>query len=700
MASRAPSQGPSRAPSRPLPSVLEPKTSIPPVPLDAAISYLTSQLNLHSNLPSLPRTVTTVQYDVRGAAICHPPSQSPQKSTPSSLDDFILDSSYTLQKLILHIQSIIDAKTVQKGEESLLVKSVEVRMGSSNYVFLKEFPSIAGVLAGGGILVGNAEKEAEYVVWGDEKGMVVAYWEAFRETLMKGFLFKSDKPILKVRTVKRVGRFRNVHVFRERVLVIKNDEESSEGEGENLAESVDGQDLIARAIERFRQRLVDLPSLDAPEFQVAGLYQEALKNDPNTSMQEIYEGYLKSGGRRMKELVFKAKVSGGYDQKLIPKDPTKNWGIYQRIGGEKRWHKLFPLDHVPFPPQGVEVMWIGPDEYEEAALDNSMTVSEIHLARANSPYTSVAMPPQLLDLLSEDNQAAVSFDSKDDEAFLPQKRTEPLKEDGNPRRIAKHRNPSTGLRNFVLDQTVGGPVSNNAFGQLHKSSEGLAQQSPGFSFPSQGSSPNTSASNTPSSTPKLSLTFSNTPNLQANVRTRHRNRSPLKHSSTASSQLRPDSPAFSLPLTRQTTSTHQANLLRMLDRDTSTGTGSELPSSASFQTPALGQTMMDVSGSNMGAGLNTTFQGYQHSQGTGAATISSYLQGFYPGRSTGFGSRTTPGVQPYRSLGTSSSMMGNSAMATNTGTGGEFTFNFTSSSGTEFNFGFNPSGANSFGGHM
>jgi hypothetical protein len=29
-------------------------------------------------------------------------------------------------------------------------------------------------------------------------------------------------------------------------------------------------------------------------------------------------------------------------------EPTRNWGYYQRMGGDPRMHKLFPLDHVPF----------------------------------------------------------------------------------------------------------------------------------------------------------------------------------------------------------------------------------------------------------------------------------------------------------------------------------------------------------------
>ncbi|KAH8662881.1 hypothetical protein BGZ60DRAFT_541313 [Tricladium varicosporioides] len=587
-------------PIRPLPSVLSPLPSSQPLTLTRAIEYIKSQLSLHKNSPNYPskqRTVTAVHYNQVGAPIPAPPSlSSPQKSTPSSLDDFVLDKSWDLKKFIEHIQVILDTKTHNQpggASQPLLVKSVEIRTGDEQG-FLKTFPPVAGVLAGGGIFVSSAEREAEYVVWGDERGELVRYWECYRDMLMKGIMVTMGKPIMKVRTVARVGNLPVNHVFRD-MKQIEDGKESVSDDDENEyheEHEVKVEDFVVNGIEQLRQRLADMPALnfDSPEFQVTGAYHSAWnheKNIPGMDLQEIYAGWLQSGREPMKEMKFRARASGGYDRQA-PHHPIHNWGTYQRMGGERRWHQEFPLDHVPFPPMGAEI-WVAPGSDEEPCYYPGYLPADqitrnyphpLEIAKGESIAKFQAMSSQLQELLIEGKESAAGFDEKDDNAFLPEELMSKIKLPENPHRSTKSR-ATLSLRNYALDQPATyapSPAFNHSSVTLSLKTDGLMEHLiPTFSNLSHTSSPNTSKSATPSTTPKLASSLAKPPilnNQQFSVLQpgsalasrpliyRKRSRSPLKQSTGSISQLRPDSPAFNF--TRKDDPRHHSNLLRLL----------------------------------------------------------------------------------------------------------------------------------------
>ncbi|KAH6678104.1 hypothetical protein B0J14DRAFT_687958 [Halenospora varia] len=738
-------------PIRPLPSVLSPLPSSQPLTLTRAIEYIESQLSLHENNPNYPskqRTVTAVHYNQVGAPIPAPPSlSSPQKSAPSSLDDFVLDKSWDLRKFIEHIQVILDTKTHNQpggSSQPLLVKSVEIRTGDEQG-FLKTFPPVAGVLVGGGIFISSAEREAE-------------------DMLMKGIMVTMGKPIMKVRTVARVGNLPVGHVFRE-VKQIEDGEESESDEDEDEDDEEHGvkvEDFMVNGIEQLRQRLADIPALnlDSPELQVTSAYQSTWnheKNIPGMDLQEIYASWLQSGREPMKEMKFRAKASGGYDRQA-PHHPIHNWGTYQRMGGDPRWHQEFPLDHVPFPPMGAEI-WVTPGSDEDLGYypphlpvdpNAGNYPYPVERAEGESIFESQAMTSQLRELLTEGKESATGFDEKDDKAFLPEKLTPKSKspEDKNRRRSTKPK-PLPSLRNFVLDQTVThapSPVINPGAVTLSLKADGAVERlAPAFPNLSRISSPNTSESATPSTTPKLApslaapLTLNNQqfPVLQPGsalasrpLTYKKRSRSPLKQSIGSISQLRPSSPAFNLM--RKDDPRHHSNLLRLLaTRDSAIArngmAGAPSPTSPSDQAGAPSPTHSqathtpDIPASTLGGDNNSAYgnlynclssmasgtpQGPSPYNITAAQNPASYLANMYPNQSPTFGRRTSRFAQYQSSPSLSgpgiTGGLGDTNGSVGSGTGSTFNpsqgFNFDfGASATDFNFGGNGGGMNGFG---
>lgn len=155
---------------------------------------------------------------------------------------------------------------------------------------------------------------------------------------------------------------------------------------------------------------------DSPEYKVVQLFIERLQIEENPNMEEIYQMYLDKGNKPMKKLVFKAK--GGYP-KDVEIDPAANWGIWQRMHGNPEMHRRYPLDHVPYPPQNMEIKWVSPDDPDYPPDDVDSTMLSHQDNDCPTPTLSPRIPPESMEQLAQAHHAAATFHDADDAIFFP-----------------------------------------------------------------------------------------------------------------------------------------------------------------------------------------------------------------------------------------------------------------------------------------
>ncbi|KAH8808147.1 hypothetical protein F5884DRAFT_857691 [Xylogone sp. PMI_703] len=95
------------------------------------------------------------------------------------------------------LQAQLDNYTESKNKRKLLVKSIEIRIGSKSYTH--GFPSIDGDLVAPDRLLYDADD----VRWDSSNVLREQYWTAFMDLLLIGSNVVPDRPVIKVRTIRQ-----------------------------------------------------------------------------------------------------------------------------------------------------------------------------------------------------------------------------------------------------------------------------------------------------------------------------------------------------------------------------------------------------------------------------------------------------------------------------------------------------------------
>ncbi|KUJ08053.1 uncharacterized protein LY89DRAFT_765513 [Mollisia scopiformis] len=401
-----------------------------------------------------------------------------------------IGNTTTLRELITAIQEIVDhiAETQkEKVHGPLLVSVIQVKI--FNQEFFDGFPKIQGERKGGNTVraesvtspnskgMNHTELQLAYefgdlgdedIPSADTVNWVVGpgseeelYWEQLRTALQiaaakavqqESAMQAYKKPMLKVMTVKKVGllsHFVGVHAFeyrqtpperppspvmKKRAPVMESPimENSTANKGKGKADH-DGE-LVTSIHEHIRGNFPALRrevSLSEIEFAVQIAKSTYQQDDEQLSTAETAQQVLmdmKEAGRPpLRKLV---PVEMNPNRKMKPLRKDLNWGTYQRMGGDPKMHKLFPLDDVPFKhvqyefmPAGEDVEDVEVDESETSA-DSSQDIEPEDL----EPYE--ALDPDLVEEFLDDKkvrkivayrerkEAAVGFDEGDDDKFL------------------------------------------------------------------------------------------------------------------------------------------------------------------------------------------------------------------------------------------------------------------------------------------
>jgi hypothetical protein len=477
------------------PSVLVPDIEVPVLSLPDATAFLNlssdSRLKAGGNVHS--RAVDVCLYDPHGKLLI-----------VYSSDELTLYENTTLPLLILDLQRLIDFTLgvdgmmgeIERGraqgsvEERLVIKSIEVRVFNDGN--LNGLPKIEGAGGGGG----------EGVRWCGDGGDMEAYWQAYRKMMMIGGTDPQgkmiSKPMLTVRTLKidkgvgyEFGVVPGLDNFKgmeqRKVDELRNAERHVRlrGGGE------EGRDLVNAIREKILQNDPENRlGITITEIEFATSILGGINHDDTTPPREankprnmfVFDKYFKAlqralqrGGDLHPGLIMKpVRVNA---QSAPPVNPIRNWGYYQRLGGNPGAHEKYPLDKILFEVESP--VWLQPDDpaYPDVGDDNSTTrgIEEKKIEMIQyDPYAYLRQSPvqerkssiprfkpEVVAHAVEQMEAALVFE--DDHIFYPTNNRasrvgSPVKSDASkvltPGPLHKQ---IEALRNLMADQILGTP---------------------------------------------------------------------------------------------------------------------------------------------------------------------------------------------------------------------------------------------------
>ena len=320
-------------------------------------------------------------------------------------EGLILTRDTDLKSLVTIIQELLDEQCeLSAGHDGtrLIANIIEIRIGT------KETNKGWPALKGEGMKSQGGKKFASWVRW-ITSGDMEKYWRAYRIELQTqapqpGSTETFVKPIFKVRTVTQVPNpnpsCAGGHEFladpngvSATAVILDSDGEQSD-DGDVALEPVN-QGAIA-----IRDAEVDPATSFARGIGGRGLQSEGTAafgsvygNGGSSSVTQVGSGFgsvsnassntnqHRFGGDAAASTPSSTNSNWGKDgrdvsesseRKQLPKPigSTRDWGYYQRLGGDPKMHKLHDLSHVPFVATEIKIPPITADMVREA-LENA-----------------------------------------------------------------------------------------------------------------------------------------------------------------------------------------------------------------------------------------------------------------------------------------------------------------------------------------
>ncbi|KAI9645040.1 hypothetical protein NHQ30_007079 [Ciborinia camelliae] len=396
------------------------------------------------------REVAVVAYDEKGGQTsCH---------------QIQLSINLSLKSLIKMLQELIDQREHEpshKGKGRFLIKSIEVRSGQGNMD--RSFPAIEGAIIEATQTSLNRPL-VQWITWECTGGPMDTYWKYYRIAMQLGLGIGPNGPILKLRTVKCKDTYDNDdvgHLFNASGSQYPRIRRYSGGKppgggvfgnmtsasgassgirpqlnpvasafkfGVTIKEAIDDTNTLPPTTD-YKGKEVALNTnsldykgkgvaeiLDTSGFLHGGAYKGAGKKvvDTNTTT-EWKKAPIPDWDSLPPAINYNP---GGYQAK-----PT-SWTYWQKIGGDPKTHKEFPLGHIPYP----ETPDIDHCDYLPGEpLDMKATIATAMKALAKNeqpimPKLSAeeqAIIDQITGQTRKEFNDARSFSQEDDDIYIP-----------------------------------------------------------------------------------------------------------------------------------------------------------------------------------------------------------------------------------------------------------------------------------------
>ena len=350
-----------------LPSVLQPYSRTPMMTYAQALQAIlaeTGSLHMLLRLELLePAPVTVLLHDDMNRSL-------------GVSEDLVLTKTTDLKTLVNLVQSLLDAEisTMPGNDRSrFLLTHIEVRNGSDE--MRRGHPALKGECRGG-----DKVKAAAFIRW-IVNGDMEMYWKVYRIVLQTqapqaGDKMPAVKPIFSVRTVRQLMDSNHAqrpgHEFVDVLSMISGSaavqnvdkgEENRSGHGDTSSATSSRGDKSAVT----RRVIAQLQcGSEGTEPKTSSAYNASSSKGghspksskaanppehggdlgPLTSSFPTNNGFSNSSDSRSNDgnnsKTSEGKGKGGAI------DPTRNWGYYQRMGGNPENHRKYDLSHVPF----------------------------------------------------------------------------------------------------------------------------------------------------------------------------------------------------------------------------------------------------------------------------------------------------------------------------------------------------------------
>ena len=412
-----------------LPSVLNPISRQPMMTYKQGLQAIfdeTGPLLLRLTLLE-PRPVSVVLYDTLGRPL-------------NVSEGLVLNKESDIKAVVTVIQQLLDDtcdKDPTHDGSRLIVTVIEIRVGITDGT--QGYPPLKGVC-----VQGQRGQWAKWVKWATH-GDMEKYWQAYRIMLQtqapnSSSVNSTAKPIFKVTTVRQLnngGSHPGGHEFYD----VSDDAPaplpaimaSGRGVGDvgDILVTVGGSADASSEISTGSYAVESDSSSSHAAFSQGtsgSSSQPALSHglgrlqlfDGAASNPDCHSGGPKSDG-------------GDAPETREPKenakpvvDPEKNWGFYQRMGGDPRMHKLYDLSHVPFEvdPEKLpapkysfnnpDILVTIRDAWSDNDTQGSLTPKAVHAdGRASYDYVEKAWR----EYAAKELESAISFE--DDSIYFP-----------------------------------------------------------------------------------------------------------------------------------------------------------------------------------------------------------------------------------------------------------------------------------------
>lgn len=360
-------------------------------------------------------------------------------------DELILTRATELHEVTAWLQMQLNQYTESKKKRKLLVRSIEIRIGSR--AFTRGFPSIDGDLVAPDRLCYDADD----VTW--EKGNLVReqYWSAFRDLLLIGSNAVAEKPVIKVRTI-RQRRTQPIQQARENDAAhagIKDEAvhgtpatetsraKASIPSGHQLRASASSFSIetkkvgdIINTVSVTSAAVKDVSNLERDDISsFAAVFQKLGTSDveektTGSEGQATWSNPLPSFG---KSLLDACKIGNGtYNNDLwsYKQTPTQNYSIREGSSRENGLFKANTLNALNPQSQSLVAGIYTSNEVSIQGIGYASDIKdEARIANINSDLSeeqAVSKDARIAQYW-EQLEAAIGFESDDDDLFLPDK---------------------------------------------------------------------------------------------------------------------------------------------------------------------------------------------------------------------------------------------------------------------------------------
>ncbi|RFU32169.1 hypothetical protein B7463_g4182, partial [Scytalidium lignicola] len=409
-------------------------------PSDSSLSEMASPVVRTLNFgEAIAKIRMTIQVLVQGNSFIRPQLQvsaatyGPVGALLTVSDVLRLTRATQLGQVTAWLQTQLDHYTESKNKRKLLVKSIEIRIGSR--AFTRGFPSIDGDLVAPDKLLYDADD----VRWDCSNVLRVQYWNAFRDLLLIGANAVAEKPVIKVRTIRQ----RRVQFSTGSIQQPEGSKTEQQAEAPNITPAMNAGKTKSNTTGGYQLRG------SAPDFSIRKEPDQSIKAPNNTKLDDAtsiesllhklgvgdgkkngaatdprikpgWDNPLPRFGQSLRNITDSANGMGANNMYSIWSNPREDGLMHQTSSQTQP-----PISSGPLPSLGPQAQGFNEavdiDNFSNRSFANVDIRGDAEASNGNTNWIEESGGDKAEKIAQywEQLEAAIGFSSEDDEMFFP-----------------------------------------------------------------------------------------------------------------------------------------------------------------------------------------------------------------------------------------------------------------------------------------